>query len=113
MSGAVRRLMSCSIGWWRRSTVVTVPAADLRDALEAARLVDKIVEDHNCMTLPKAVEAYRNRRNAYAKAPTSTTPAPTATDDSGNRNASSRQPASPTLGITLRPSVHADAFAIA
>jgi sulfate permease, SulP family len=35
---------------------------DLRDELEAAGLVDKIGEDHMFMTLPTAVEAYRNRR---------------------------------------------------
>jgi hypothetical protein len=35
---------------------------DLRDALEAAGLVDKIGEDHIFTTLPTAVEAYRNRR---------------------------------------------------
>jgi MFS superfamily sulfate permease-like transporter len=36
---------------------------DLRDALEAAGLVDKIGEDRIFMTLPTAVEAYRNRRS--------------------------------------------------
>ena len=36
---------------------------DLRDALEAAGLIDKIGEDHIFMTLPTAVEAYRDRRN--------------------------------------------------
>ncbi len=35
---------------------------DLRDALEAAGLVDKIGADCIFMTLPTAVEAYRNRR---------------------------------------------------
>ena len=35
---------------------------DLRDALEAAGLIDKIGEDRIFMTLPTAVEAYRNRR---------------------------------------------------
>jgi len=35
---------------------------DLRDALEAAGLLDKIGEDRIFMTLPTAVEAYRNRR---------------------------------------------------
>jgi len=35
---------------------------DLRDALEAAGLVDKIGADRIFMTLPTAVEAYRNRR---------------------------------------------------
>jgi sulfate permease, SulP family len=35
---------------------------DLRDALRAAGLIDKIGEDHIFMTLPTAVEAYRNRR---------------------------------------------------
>jgi len=34
---------------------------DLRDALEAAGLVDKIGEDRIFMTLPTAVEAYRSR----------------------------------------------------
>ena len=37
---------------------------DLRDALEAAGLVDKIGEDRIFMTLPTAVEAYRNSRSA-------------------------------------------------
>ena len=37
---------------------------DLRDALQAAGLVDKIGEDRIFMTLPTAVEAYRNRRTA-------------------------------------------------
>jgi sulfate permease, SulP family len=37
---------------------------DLRDELEAAGLLDKIGEDHIFMTLPTAVEAYRNRRKA-------------------------------------------------
>jgi MFS superfamily sulfate permease-like transporter len=37
---------------------------DLRDALEAAGLVDKIGEDRIFMTLPTAVEAYRNSRTA-------------------------------------------------
>ena len=37
---------------------------DLRDALEAAGLIDKIGEDRIFMTLPTAVEAYRNRRTA-------------------------------------------------
>jgi len=37
---------------------------DLRDALGAAGLIDKIGEDHIFMTLPTAVEAYRNRRSA-------------------------------------------------
>ena len=32
---------------------------DLRDALEAAGLVDKIGEDHIFPTLPTAVKAYR------------------------------------------------------
>ena len=36
---------------------------DLRDALEAAGLVDKIGEDRIFMTLPTAVEAYRNSRS--------------------------------------------------
>jgi sulfate permease, SulP family len=35
---------------------------DLRDELEAAGLVDKIGEDRIFMTLPTAIEAYRNRR---------------------------------------------------
>jgi high affinity sulfate transporter 1 len=35
---------------------------DLRDALDAAGLVDRIGEDRIFMTLPTAVEAYRNRR---------------------------------------------------
>ncbi|HET9563450.1 MAG TPA: sulfate permease [Mycobacterium sp.] len=35
---------------------------DLRDSLEAAGLVDKIGEDRIFMTLPTAVEAYRNSR---------------------------------------------------
>lgn len=35
---------------------------DLRNALEAAGLIDKIGEDRIFMTLPTAVEAYRNRR---------------------------------------------------
>ena len=35
---------------------------DLRDALEAAWLIDKIGKDRIFMTLPTAVEAYRNRR---------------------------------------------------
>lgn len=35
---------------------------ELRDELEAAGLLDKIGEDHIFMTLPTAVEAYRNRR---------------------------------------------------
>ncbi len=35
---------------------------DLRDELEAAGLVEKIGEDHIFMTLPTAVEAYRNSR---------------------------------------------------
>jgi sulfate permease, SulP family len=35
---------------------------DLRDELEAAGLLTKIGEDHIFMTLPTAVEAYRNRR---------------------------------------------------
>jgi high affinity sulfate transporter 1 len=35
---------------------------DLRDQLQAAGLLDKIGEDHIFMTLPTAVEAYRNRR---------------------------------------------------
>ena len=35
---------------------------DLRDALEAAGLIDKIGEDRIFMTLPTAVEGYRNRR---------------------------------------------------
>ena len=35
---------------------------DLRESLEAAGLVDKIGEDRIFMTLPTAVEAYRNRR---------------------------------------------------
>jgi sulfate permease, SulP family len=35
---------------------------DLRDALEAAGLIDKIGKDHIFMTLPTAVEAYRDRR---------------------------------------------------
>jgi high affinity sulfate transporter 1 len=35
---------------------------DLRDQLRAVGLVDKIGEDHIFMTLPTAVEAYRNRR---------------------------------------------------
>jgi hypothetical protein len=35
---------------------------DLRDQLRAAGLLDKIGEDHIFMTLPTAVEAYRNRR---------------------------------------------------
>ena len=34
---------------------------DLRDALEAAGLVDKIGEDRMFMTLPTAVEAYHSR----------------------------------------------------
>jgi MFS superfamily sulfate permease-like transporter len=34
----------------------------LREALQAAGLLDKIGEDHIFMTLPTAVEAYRNRR---------------------------------------------------
>jgi sulfate permease, SulP family len=37
---------------------------DLRDSLEAAGLVDKIGEDRIFMTLPTAVEAYRNSRSA-------------------------------------------------
>lgn len=37
---------------------------DLRVMLEAAGLVDKIGEDRIFMTLPTAVEAYRNRRTA-------------------------------------------------
>lgn len=36
----------------------------LREALQAAGLLDKIGEDHIFMTLPTAVEAYRNRRTA-------------------------------------------------
>ncbi|AQT82537.1 sodium-independent anion transporter [Mycolicibacterium litorale] len=36
----------------------------LREALRAAGLLDKIGEDHIFMTLPTAVEAYRNRRKA-------------------------------------------------
>ena len=36
---------------------------ELRDELEAAGLLDKIGEDCIFMTLPTAVEAYRNRRN--------------------------------------------------
>ena len=40
---------------------------DLRDALEAAGLLDKIGEDHIFMTLPTAVEAYRDRRNAVGQ----------------------------------------------
>lgn len=36
----------------------------LREALRAAGLLDKIGEDHIFMTLPTAVEAYRNRRTA-------------------------------------------------
>ena len=35
---------------------------DLRDELEAAGLLEKIGEDRIFMTLPTAVEAYRNRR---------------------------------------------------
>jgi high affinity sulfate transporter 1 len=35
---------------------------DLRDQLQAAGLLEKIGEDHIFMTLPTAVEAYRNRR---------------------------------------------------
>ena len=34
----------------------------LHEALQAAGLLDKIGEDHIFMTLPTAVEAYRNRR---------------------------------------------------
>jgi MFS superfamily sulfate permease-like transporter len=37
---------------------------DLRESLEAAGLVDKIGEDRIFMTLPTAVEAYRNSRTA-------------------------------------------------
>jgi len=37
---------------------------ELRDALDAAGLVDKIGEDRIFMTLPTAVEAYRNSRSA-------------------------------------------------
>ncbi len=37
---------------------------DLRDSLEAAGLVDKIGEDRIFMTLPTAVEAYRNHHTA-------------------------------------------------
>ena len=36
---------------------------DLRDSLEAAGLLEKIGEDRIFMTLPTAVDAYRNRRN--------------------------------------------------
>ena len=43
---------------WRGSTW------HLRDALGAAGLLDKIGEDRMFMTLPTAVEAYRNRRTA-------------------------------------------------
>ena len=35
---------------------------ELRDALEAAGLIDKIGEENMFMTLPTAVEAYRDRR---------------------------------------------------
>ena len=35
---------------------------DLRDALEAAGMVDKIGEERIFMTLPTAVEAYRSSR---------------------------------------------------
>jgi SulP family sulfate permease len=37
---------------------------DLRDALKAAGLVDKIGDDRIFMTLPTAVDAYRNSRTA-------------------------------------------------
>lgn len=60
------------------------------------------------------VPAYAaQRRSQYAAAPIATTAAPTATDETGRRNASGRQPASPMVGMVLRPNVHADAFAIA
>ena len=36
----------------------------LREALQAAGMLDKIGADHIFMTLPTAVEAYRNRRTA-------------------------------------------------
>jgi MFS superfamily sulfate permease-like transporter len=36
----------------------------LREALDAAGLLDKIGKDHIFMTLPTAVEAYRKRRTA-------------------------------------------------
>ena len=35
---------------------------ELRDALQAAGLLEKIDEDRIFMTLPTAVEAYRNSR---------------------------------------------------
>ena len=54
---------------------------DLRDALEAAGFLDKIGEDRIFMTLPTAVEAYRNRATPHRpRAPMSTTPAPTKTE---------------------------------
>ena len=37
---------------------------DLRDALRAAGLIDKVGEDRIFMTLPTAVEAFNHRRTA-------------------------------------------------
>ena len=87
---------------------------DLRDALEAAGCVDKIGEDRIFMTLPTAVEAYRNSRTAVDQSRRSAPRlAPTRTDAIGSRTASNTQPVKPTAGITLRPKVIADALAIA
>jgi hypothetical protein len=41
---------------------IPASAEGVRDSLEAAGLIDKIGEEHLFVTLPTAVEAYRNRR---------------------------------------------------